>query len=213
MPLNKESLHLLAAPFLTAAFANTMFDFIWSILTILSTYDPNTLFLFFFFHSSHNLKLKNKGKKRQSPSSHSPNSPTDYFYLSETLSFLLSLDNKLSHLSPYSSLISFHGSRHTISCSPALFADGRDERDGAGWLLGYWALSTNGRPWQGRFHAPPPRRQPSEQHSHLSTLFLFPPFSLFLISFCLKRSYSQRSDLLLEDLLLWLLESILEKVY
>lgn len=59
---------------------------------------------------------------------------------------------------------------HTTSCSPALFTDGRDERDGAGWLLGYWALSTNGRPRQGRFHAPPPRRQPSEQHSHLSTV-------------------------------------------
>ena len=62
--------------------------------------------------------------------------------------------------------VGLHGSRYTISCSPAMFTDGRDERDGAGWLLGYWPLSTNGRPRQGRFHAPPPRRQPSEQHSH-----------------------------------------------
>lgn len=43
-----------------------------------------------------------------------------------------------------------------------------------------------------------------------STLSLFPPFSLFLISFCSKGSYSQRSDLLLKDVLLWLLESTLE---
>lgn len=109
-----------------------------------------------------------------SPSSHSHTSD-----LSETLNSLLSLDNKLSHLPTLPPITptpcQFSRQRHTISCSPALFSDGRDERDGAGWLLGYRALSTNGRPRQGRFHAPPPRRQPSEQHSHLSTLFLFPP--------------------------------------
>lgn len=155
-----------------------------------------------FSHSSHSLKLKQQRKKKGSVTHHThtqPISPTNYLYLSDTLSSLLSLDNRLSHLSPYS-LSVFMAASHSISCSPALFADGRDERDGAGWLLGYRALSTNGRPWQGRFHAPPPRRQPSEQHSHFSTLFLFPPLCMFLITFCLKRSSSQRSDSLLKGI-------------
>lgn len=129
-------------------------------------------------------------------------------HLSKSLGSLLSLVNHLYYLYPYS-LSAFMAASHTISCSPALFADGRDERDGAGWLLGYWALSTNGRPRQGRFHAPPSRRQPSEQHSHLSTLFLPPTppqthmFYLFLISICWNWSDSLRDDLLATGFRVW----------
>lgn len=65
--------------------------------------------------------------------------------------------------------------REAVIASPALFPDSRDERVGAGWLLGHWPLSTNGRPRQGRFHAPPPRRQPSEQHCHVPTVCSPPP--------------------------------------
>lgn len=96
------------------------------------------------------------------------------------------LISRLFHLSPCSLSVLMSA----ISCSPALFADGRDERDGAGWLLGYWALSTNGRPRQGCFHAPPPRRQPSEQHSHLSAVFVFPHSFLHLFGKSLTSSFS-----------------------
>lgn len=137
------------------------------------------------FSSIPQFKTKTTKKEKKNAKTLSVHKLTKFFYLSETLSSLLSLDNKLSHLSPASppcSLSVFMAASHTISCSPALFADGRDERDGAGWLLGYWALSTNGRPWQGRFHAPPPRRQPSEQHSHFSTLSLSMFFPLCVCS-------------------------------
>lgn len=76
----------------------------------------------FSFCSFHNLELKQQRKKKRqshSPYTHSPNSPTDYVYLSETLSSLLSLDNKLSHL-PSLLPISFHGSQShhlLLSCS------------------------------------------------------------------------------------------------
>lgn len=113
-----------------------------------------------------------------------PNSPT----------LKLSTVPDIFQLFPYS-LLAIMAASHTISCSPALFTDGRDERDGAGWYLGYWAISTNGRPRQGRFHAPPPRRQPSEQHPHLSTVFVFsPPSCACLICFYLAPLHLTRSE-------------------
>ncbi len=62
--------------------------------------------------------------------------------------------------------------------SPSVSADSRDERDGAGRVLGHWALYADGRPWQGCFHASTPSRQPSERLI-LSFLCVFPlPFLL-----------------------------------
>lgn len=67
--------------------------------------------------------------------------------------------------------------------SPSVSADSRDERDGAGRVLGHWALSADGRSWQGCFHASTPSRQPSERlilsFLHVSPLpFLLPPFHI-----------------------------------
>lgn len=123
---------------------------------------------------------KEKKLQRHSPYTNLPNSSTS---LRPSVLCFLWITNSPTYPPPSPcSLSVFMAASHTISCSPALFADGRDERDGAGWLLGYWALSTNGRPWQGRFHAPPPRRQPSEQHSHFSTLSLSMFFPLCVCS-------------------------------
>ncbi len=65
-----------------------------------------------------------------------------------------------------------------VTWSPSVSADSRDERDGAGRVLGHWALYADGRPWQGCFHASTPSRQPSERLI-LSFLCVFPlPFLL-----------------------------------
>lgn len=215
MPLNKESLHLLAAPFLTAAFANQKKRF-YSILWVYSlsysrkTQTPD----FFVFHSSYNLKLKQQTKKkRQSPSSHtqSPNSPTDDFYLSETLRSLLSLDNRLSHLSPYSLSVFMAA----VTPSPALLlclqtVEMREMgQDGYSDTEHFPPMEGHGRA------ASMPRLPGDNQVSSILTFplsFYFPHFSCSS-SLLLKRSYWQRSDLLLKDLLLWLLESMLENVY
>lgn len=71
--------------------------------------------------------------------------------------------------------------------SPSVSADSRDERDGPGRVLGHWALSADGRPWQGCFHASTPSRQPSERlilsFLHVFSLFSSTPFAAFVLPF------------------------------
>lgn len=90
-------------------------------------------------------------------------------------------------------------------CSPCVFADGRDERDGAGRLRRHWSLSPNGRAREGCLHAPASSWQPSE-HLHPLTLLRFSLLLLLPLFFFSPSSLSTSPPLTSAPL--WMKETL-----